>query len=93
MQKNHVIKKPQGVLFDMDGVIFDSEKLILKGWQQVAADAGIPDVEAVLVRCFGTNEAATKKIFAEHYGDDFPYDVYKAKVRTYFFSEIGRAHV
>lgn len=61
MQKNHVIKKPQRVLFDMDGVIFDSEKLILKGWQQVAADAGIPDFEAVLVRCFGTNEAATKK--------------------------------
>lgn len=89
MQKNHVIKKLQGGLFDMDGVIFDSEKLILKGWQQVAADADIPDVEAVLARCFGTNEAATKKIFAEYYGDDFPYDVHKAKVRTYFFSVYG----
>lgn len=82
MQKKSAI----GVLFDMDGVIFDSEKLILEGWQQVATDAGIPDIEAVLAQCFGTNEAVTKKIFAEHYGDDFPYDAHKAKVRTYFFS-------
>lgn len=82
MQKKSAI----GVLFDMDGVIFDSEKLILEGWQQVATDAGIPDIEGVLAQCFGTNEAATKKIFAEHYGDDFPYDAHKAKVRTYFFS-------
>jgi HAD superfamily hydrolase (TIGR01509 family) len=82
MQKKSAI----GVLFDMDGVIFDSEKLILEGWQQVATDAGIPDIEGVLAQCFGTNEAATKKIFADHYGDDFPYDAHKAKVRTYFFS-------
>ncbi len=82
MQKKSAI----GVLFDMDGVIFDSEKLILEGWQQVATDAGIPDIEGMLAQCFGTNEAATKKIFAEHYGDDFPYDAHKAKVRTYFFS-------
>ena len=35
------------VIFDMDGVIFDSEILVLSSWKEVAGRHGIQDVEKV----------------------------------------------
>ena len=37
--------KLEAVIFDMDGVIFDSETLVIRTWKQVADKYGIPDVE------------------------------------------------
>ena len=36
------------VIFDMDGVIFDSEILVLSSWKEVAGRHGIQDVEKLL---------------------------------------------
>ena len=33
------------VLFDMDGVIFDTEKVVVACWQEVAKKYGIPHIE------------------------------------------------
>lgn len=71
-QKNY-----KAVIFDMDGVIFDSEVCVIESWQVVAEKYGILDVEKVLPHCLGINYAETKKIFLNYYGEDFPYDTYK----------------
>ena len=60
--------KLEAVIFDMDGVIFDSETLVIRTWKQVADKYGIPDVEKVCMQCLGTNHEATVKIFQKHYG-------------------------
>lgn len=69
----------------MDGVIFDSEKLVLDSWREVADRHGIKGVEAVCHECLGTNSAASRAIFLQHYGQDFPYDVYKEEMVKVFF--------
>ena len=74
------------VIFDMDGVIFDSEILVLSSWKEVAGRHGIQDVEKVCHECLGTNSAVSKQIFLRHYGQDFPYDEYKAEMAEVFFS-------
>ena len=35
----------KAVVFDMDGVIFDSERLVLECWKEVADKYGIEDIE------------------------------------------------
>ena len=37
------------VIFDMDGVIFDSEILVLQAWKEVAERHGIAGVELSLI--------------------------------------------
>lgn len=67
------------VIFDMDGVIFDSERPVLAGWQDIARKYSIPDIETPYYKCIGVNSTKTREIFLDFYGADFPYDQYKAE--------------
>ena len=67
----------KAVIFDMDGVIFDSERLVLEGWLELGKKYGIPDIDKVFPKCIGSNAVASKQIFLDYYGEDFPYDTYK----------------
>ncbi len=64
------------VIFDMDGVIFDSERAVFAGWQELAEKYGFKQLEIPYRRCIGVNAAASKQIFLDFYGEDFPYDLY-----------------
>lgn len=77
----------EAVVFDMDGVIFDSEALVIRTWKIVAEKYGFLDVEQVCRKCLGTNAAATRRIFLDFYGEDFPYDEYKAEMSALFHLE------
>lgn len=74
----------EAVVFDMDGVVFDSELLVLETWKAVADKYGFPNIEKVCKECLGTNSEATKQIFLKHYGTDFPYDAYKKEMSALF---------
>ena len=74
----------QAVAFDMDGVIFDTERLVIEFWKEVAKKHNIPNVEHTCIQCLGTNRVRTREIFLENYGADFPFDPYRAEVTELF---------
>lgn len=74
----------QAVVFDMDGVIFDTERLVIEFWKEVAKKHNIPNVEHTCIQCLGANRVRTREIFLENYGADFPYDPYRAEVTELF---------
>ena len=57
----------QAVVFDMDGVIFDSETLLTDCWVDATRADGIPDVAHTNYLCLGVNDAETKEKFLEEY--------------------------
>ena len=69
--------KPKAVIFDMDGVIFDSERAVYEEWKALSAKYGFQDLDIPYYKCIGTNVDATRRTFQEFYGEDFPYDLYR----------------
>ena len=86
-------KQVQAVIFDMDGIIFDSERLVIECWEVVAAKHNIPDIVEICMRVQGNNRQETGKRFREKYGNDFPYDTYKKEVTALFRERYGEGRL
>ena len=85
MDRNRpLIEQIKAVIFDMDGIIFDSEQCVINCWREVAERHGFPDIEEVCLKCIGTNDALTKKIVMDHYGEDFPYEAYREEMSALY---------
>ena len=63
----------KGVLFDMDGLMTDTERLFLQLWCEVMVERGYPEHRDVVIYCIGQNHAATRDYVREKLGDDFDY--------------------
>lgn len=74
------------VVFDMDGVIFDSERAVIECWKQLAKKYEIKEIEKACMACTGTTMTRTREIMLETYGEAFPYDEY-AKEASVMFHE------
>ena len=70
----------KAVIFDMDGVIFDSERAVYQCWQEIAKAHHLTGLDTAYRKCIGVNSAMCRQIFMAHFGADFPYDDYTAEV-------------
>ena len=64
----------KGVIFDMDGLMFDSEKLSTILWAQAGEETGIEIKEAFVDRFRGRNPEAIRNTFLDEYGAEFDYE-------------------
>ncbi|MCH5252346.1 MAG: HAD family phosphatase [Lachnospiraceae bacterium] len=78
------------VIFDMDGVIFDTENQILNIWCYLAGKYGIEGIENVFYRSIGTDREETRKIVLDSYGPDFPYDKFRQESSRLFRERADR---
>lgn len=63
----------KGVIFDMDGLMTDTEQLFLRLWCEVMVERGYPEHRDIVIYCIGQNHAATREYVREKLGDDFDY--------------------
>lgn len=69
-----------GIIFDMDGVIIDSERISFKCFQEVLKEYKYTMDEQVYLKFIGRNVQGIKEALLKEYGDDFPFDeIYKKK--------------
>ncbi|MBO6016047.1 MAG: HAD family phosphatase [Lachnospiraceae bacterium] len=80
------------VIFDMDGVIFDTENLILQAWRELARQYGYDEseMEKVFYSCIGTNAQVTKQLVLAHYGSDFPYETFRSASSDWFQQSVRK---
>lgn len=63
----------KGVVFDMDGLMFDTERLAKEGWAYAGSRMGIDITEDVVVKTLGLNAEKTKAVLCAELGEDFDY--------------------
>lgn len=64
----------QAVLFDMDGLLLDTERLARDIWYAVAREQGYELTDAIYLPILGTNVAGTKRIIKNAFGETTPVD-------------------
>lgn len=76
------MNKIKAVIFDMDGVILDSESVCDRTWEIASEELNLDPQKAMeaIDACRGTNKEDTKKILLDYFGNDF--DVEKFLQRT-----------
>lgn len=72
---DNIDKRDFSVIFDMDGVIFDSERACVSCWGEVAKTHGIYDIDEVFISCIGTNKNQTRIILSDAYAEEFGPDI------------------
>ena len=68
----------KAVVFDMDGVLFDTERLCKECYCQIAKELHLPDMEKVFDTFIGRNVTDTKRMFEEHYIELVSFDQFDA---------------
>ncbi len=78
------------VVFDMDGVLFDTERLCQDSWLFVAEEDGLPGMEEIFPQCIGRNANDSRKIVMEAYGEDFDYEGFRQRASEWFWNYIEK---
>ena len=71
-----------GVVFDMDGLMFDSERIVKYSWDVAGERMGYGKLGDNIFYTLGFNVDKRKRHFQDTYGEDFPFEQFREEYRN-----------
>jgi HAD superfamily hydrolase (TIGR01509 family) len=78
-------RRPAAVVFDMDGLLFDTEALSQEAIVRAAAEGGHHVATDVFIRTIGLSWAECRALLLSHFGESFPVDQFRAAWVRHFW--------
>jgi HAD superfamily hydrolase (TIGR01509 family) len=73
------IVRPRVVVFDMDGLLLDSERVALALFEQAARELGAPWDDALALSLVGISARDSDRMIVKAFGEDFPIDAHRRR--------------
>ncbi len=80
----------KAVVFDMDGLMFDTEALNMRGWKAAGKLHGFEISEEMIRGHIGANVATTKRLMSEHFGEGFDFDAVRKDRIDFAFAQVEK---
>ena len=80
----------EAIVFDMDGILFDTERLSVESWVEVAGKMGLGDIDKGVYGCIGLNRTDCRIFLKETYGQDFPYEYFREQTAAVFQKKVDK---
>jgi HAD superfamily hydrolase (TIGR01509 family) len=74
-----LVRRPRAVVFDMDGLMLDTEPLAARAWTDAANACGVAFDTDVALRLVGRTFVDCRAVILEHHGESYPVDVLMAQ--------------
>lgn len=84
------MKKIKAVIFDMDGVLFDTERMYLNAWKLLGDKYGFCDAEQSAIECIGLSFADSSELLKKKYGEDFKLSEYQKEIHCMVTAKMFR---
>lgn len=78
----------RGAIFDMDGLMFDSERLVYEIWQEMMDENGFNYDLEVFKKTIGLRTDKAEQYYCDLYGSSFDYKPFKQKSRKTFIARV-----
>jgi len=82
--------RPSAVIFDMDGLMFDTENLTIPFWGVAGKPFGYNITYDIVLRMVGISAEKARLVMYEEFGEDFPYDAIRDKFREIVKNEVEK---
>lgn len=77
--------RPSAVIFDMDGLLFDTEALWQEALLSAAAEGGLEIPDEVYSKSIGVRRSQSRGLFLAHFGEDFRFEDFHGDWRRHFW--------
>jgi len=66
--------KIRALIFDMDGLLFDTERISIPAWQEAGQEFGYTIPTSLVLKTIGMDKRATREVHLNYFGKDYPFD-------------------
>ncbi|MEO0458061.1 MAG: HAD family phosphatase [Cyanobacteria bacterium P01_A01_bin.114] len=82
------LTRPKAIIFDMDGLMLDSESIYHLAWQQAVTSLGYEFDSQLYLSLVGHSNVEAEQLMGQFFGDTFPFQTFRTAWTAYWHEHV-----